>query len=352
MSRLRTFKAKPTFAKQLGLTITEVLVSTAVGVILLGGVMTIMSNNKAIFLSQESLSRLKENGRFARFMLQRDIRMAGFQGCNNSKTLTAKNQINSPNDAQTMIDANNIIGFRGLRSGWMPQIPGWVMQNIPTGTNVLAGTDVITIRKLNSEQVPLSKNMISQSIDVDVLNRANFAENDVLFITDCEEIDIFKATVGTTNVKIKHDSTGNRSSSFTKAYQTDAYVGRLETYTYYIRSSGRTNKTGRPINVLARQDIRGNEIVLIDGIDNMKITYGIDTLGDDVPDTFVTADVVQARNAWDKVLSVRFALLLNSIEEVGKPNQRYVFNGRAQIGSDRLLRRQWDVYVNLRNRSL
>lgn len=338
--------------KQRGLTLAEILVSLLVGSILTAGIVQIVVNNRATYLANESLSRLKENGRFARYVLKRDIRMAGFQGCNNTKALEPKNLVKNPTAAQSFLDTNVIFGYHGAASTWNPQIPNWISNHIPSGTQIVSDSDVITVRRLGNANNYLTASMINDTDNIIVSDRIPIKTQDILFITDCEETNIFQVSAGSTNTQITHHSADNISNALSKAYDTDAYIGRVNTATYYVRTSTRTNRTGQPINVLARQDINGNEEVLIEGIDNMKITYGLDTTGDRAPDTFVTADVVNAQNAWNQVVIVRISQLLNSIEEVGRPNQPYRFMGANLTANDRRLRRQWDMDIAIRNRNL
>lgn len=339
-------------SKQIGASLVEMMVGIAVGSILTAGLIQIVMNTRSSYQAQDSLTRLKENGRFARYIMQRDIRMAGFQGCNNTTSTAPKNLLKNPQTVQTF-EANNIVyGYRGSGNNWSPRVPRWLSSNIPRGTSIVPGSDILTVRKLSNANNYLTAVMSNDADVITVADKLQISPQDVLFITDCEETNIFRASNGSNNTTIQHTTTDNISSSLSKAFGTDAYVGRFTTTTYYVRTTTRTNRSGRPINVLARQDINGNEEVLIEGIDNMKIVYGIDTNRDGAPDTFVPADTVEARNAWSDVVSIRISQLLNSIEEVGKTNQRYTFQGVTTAASDRMLRRQWDTFITLRNRAL
>jgi len=64
-----------------GISVVEIMVSIAISLILLAGVMQIMFTNKQTYRVQEAFARLQENGRFAMDFLAKDIRMAGFIGC-------------------------------------------------------------------------------------------------------------------------------------------------------------------------------------------------------------------------------------------------------------------------------
>jgi type IV pilus assembly protein PilW len=66
------------FTRQSGLTLIELMVGLALGVLLLFGVGLLFSQNKQSYLQNEQLARLQEDARFAIDELSRDISMAGF----------------------------------------------------------------------------------------------------------------------------------------------------------------------------------------------------------------------------------------------------------------------------------
>lgn len=66
-----------------GFSLTELLVAMVIGLILLGGLVTLMVNSKKNYAVQDYSARLQENARFAMQFLSYDLRMAGFYGCSN-----------------------------------------------------------------------------------------------------------------------------------------------------------------------------------------------------------------------------------------------------------------------------
>ncbi|KAA9133131.1 prepilin-type N-terminal cleavage/methylation domain-containing protein [Marinihelvus fidelis] len=65
--------------RQNGLTLVELLVAMAVGIILVGSAVTMHLSGRAAYVDSERLSRMQENIRFASDYLIRDIRNAGFR---------------------------------------------------------------------------------------------------------------------------------------------------------------------------------------------------------------------------------------------------------------------------------
>jgi len=69
---------------QRGFSLTELLVAMVIGLVLLGGLVTLMVNSKKNYAVQDYSARLQENARFAMQFLSYELRMAGFFGCSNS----------------------------------------------------------------------------------------------------------------------------------------------------------------------------------------------------------------------------------------------------------------------------
>jgi len=67
-----------------GFSLTELLVAMVIGLLLLGGLVTLMVNSKKNYSQQDYSARLQENARFAMQFLTYDIRMAGYFGCSNN----------------------------------------------------------------------------------------------------------------------------------------------------------------------------------------------------------------------------------------------------------------------------
>lgn len=66
-----------------GFTLTELMVAMVIGLLLMGGLVTLMVNSKKNYAQQDYSARLQENARFAVQFLSYDIRMAGYYGCSN-----------------------------------------------------------------------------------------------------------------------------------------------------------------------------------------------------------------------------------------------------------------------------
>ena len=63
-----------------GFTLVELMVAMTLGLLIVLGVIQVMMSNQISYRTNDELSRIQENGRFALDLLANDIRMAGYQG--------------------------------------------------------------------------------------------------------------------------------------------------------------------------------------------------------------------------------------------------------------------------------
>jgi type IV pilus assembly protein PilW len=94
---------------------------------------------------------------------------------------------------------------------------------------------------------------------------------------------------------------------------------------------------------------------LVGGIQDMQITYGVNAANAFPPvvSQYMTATQVSDANAWEKVVSVRVTLLVQSPEDnVADAPQAYTFNGTPTTPTDRRLRHVFTTTINLRNQTI
>ena len=107
------------FKKQLGLSLIELMIAITLGLLMTAALIEFFVSNKQIYRTQESLSRVQENGRFAVHFIATDVRMAGYVTCfsetspagavagtnndgkNNSDSITVSTQTNDCSSASS-----------------------------------------------------------------------------------------------------------------------------------------------------------------------------------------------------------------------------------------------------------
>ncbi len=333
--------------RQAGLTLMEFMIGTALSLLILLSLAELFNNHRLTYLLQHGLSRIQENGRFAQYIISKNVRMAGYQGCDASGGVTP-NIIADPMPVNFDISTTgNIQGYNSNSSTWSPALPTAIEDSVVTGT------DVISISFMEGTPDLSTTKMAVATSNITVNGRANIEANDIVMVTDCEYADIFRATAVSDSTGISHSDSGNTTASLSQAYQANAIVGKLALETFYIKDSGRTNAQGNAIFSLFSIDIDGNESELAEGIEDMQITYGRDTDGDFVADTYETADAIDTANNWSQVKTIKISLLVNSVEEVALIPQNYYYNGVSNITpTDKKLRKHWDIFITVRNKQL
>lgn len=327
-------------AGQRGLSLVEMMVAMVIGLLLIGGVIQIFASNKQGYLTHEALSRIQENGRYAMEIMSRNVRMAGFTGCAALDTVEPNVIANNP-PAGGLRASTAVLGYEYDGSSWDPAYTG-----APSG--VVANTDLVTVNRGADCGAYLVGNMtaVNANIQINADNICNFQANDVIIISDCSSTDIFRASSvssdsGSGRVTIAHANNQNSSNRLSKPYGTDARIFKLSTYDYYVK----LNASNPPQPTLyVRED--GTESELVEGVEDMQISYGVDTTGDRAADSYVDADAV---TDWGDVASVRVALGLRSINDyVALTETSYSFNG-VNV-TNRHLRKAMSATIGVRNR--
>ncbi len=331
-----------------GLSLIELMVALVLSLVIGAAVLQMFLASKTTYRVQDAMARVQENGRFAVSFLASDIRMAGFMGCGNLNEITIS-VIANP----APIDAANPLG---------EVVGGTNNVGATNDWNAVAGTDVLSIRRASSAGVNLVGNMAADNANIQVANNdLGLVAGDTLFLSDCLSADIFRATnvsSGAGVTTIAHASNFNASNNLSKAYGADAELLAFESITYFIRDTGRKTASGDPINALMverkfanRSDASANPVELVDGVQDMQIEYGVATGANMIASDYLAANAVAD---WTKVVSVRFSLLLQSIDgnvvaSSGAAAQVLNFNGAA-VTADGRLRQVFGSSVAIRNR--
>lgn len=332
---------------QQGLTLVEVMVAMTIGLVLLGGVVTVMSSSQSTYRVNEAMARMQENARYAFQLLSRDIRMAGYRGCRGD-IVTITNVLNGKADFLWRFD-QPLEGYEATSAnGWDPTLPSEI--NVPlTGGNM--GRDIIVLRGVESNYAKVISHA-SESADLVVEGGGDIKTGNAVLVSNCQGAAIFKAT-GVSNVSgqkvITHaDNPGgsagsNALAALGKSFK-DGEVAQISTRSYYIRE----NPAGIPSLYRKRGSQPAEE--LVEGVENMQVEYGEDTNGDKTIDIYHKANAV---TNWENVVSVRIDLLVQSVDDkITSQPQTYTFDGEAVTPTDQRLRQTFSAVIALRNRAL
>jgi type IV pilus assembly protein PilW len=332
-----------------GMSLVELLVWVAVSLIIITVIGTVYVNTKQITRVNDTISRLQESGRFVIHLLDRDLRMANFRGCN-GMNVTPVNVLNST--AYPYQFSIGIIGYYGSGGVWSPSLDSSIGTLSPPP---LANTDVVTIRHIDGPGVPLTAKMANSSDDITVAPGSPLATGDVLLVADCSNAAIFNATgfnggsgvinhaAGTTVVP------GNTTANLSNAFNTDASVYRLVTRTYFIAPSVKKPGTNTLwANSVPAYDAQAQPEEMVEGVDNFALLFGEDLDGDRAANRYVRANAV---GTWNNVVSVKAQVLLATVRDnMATSPQPYTFNGVTTTPTDKKMRSALSSVITVRNR--
>lgn len=262
--------------QQRGVTLIELLITLAFGLVLILATMSVYMANNQTFRQVENLSRLNENARIAFELLGREFREAGATPCGNS---LISNILNNPSVV------NWGVGQRVITPYGKTQ----VMPTRAFGTGAaqrVNGTDALIVSSGNQDSglTVAVHNPVTASIELNKIG-PGFVPNEIVLACDFRFATIFQITNDPTNSKIlEHKQTasttsGNCTSVLFKAGQQvscasangESIVGasiiKISTVSWFVANNGRGGRS------LYR--IVGNNTPeeIVENVSNMQIEY-------------------------------------------------------------------------------
>lgn len=306
-----------------GFSLVEIMVALLISMLLMAGVLTIMSSSKRTYALQDELAKLQENARFVIEDVTFALRMAGFSGCSNLREENA---------------------FRGSSQSALPlRVAEKDTQYGYTLTTALykpVTSDSLTVNYYEKKlKLDLNRNGEPHDRDIEnervllagapsfALHRDNPikpAVNSQIKISDCGQAEDYVVTnVNTSNpnyseVKVRHKLSGvpyiNRQyrapiEVFATAKSTEYRVGVID-------KNEDNDVTDPQDGVALFKD--GN--FFIEGVQSLKIRYGLDKNGDKVADVYATD-----YDSGGTVVSVRISILMrtaNQRADIGDGNDK------------------------------
>lgn len=258
--------------RQRGFSLIEFMVAMVIGIVILTAVAEVMINTANTRNNLERTGRQIENGRFALQILQDDLMLAGYWGEAGVQATPAALPDMCPAD---VVGLQNAMGVAVQGSG---------TNCIPAG----AKGSSLAIRRASS--------CANGSVDCLAVDSTRF----YVQVPACVGASLGQVMVkqGTTNL------TGQ-----TRSCDTLAPIYRYISRVYYITAN----------NELARMEMGpGGTYVtsgpLVDGIQDLQFTYGLDTDGDAAVDTY---SIAPAGLEWADVIAVRISLVAHQVDLQG-----------------------------------
>lgn len=316
------------FVKQKGLTLIELMIALVLGLLLAAGALMMFMGNKETSIFQEQFARVQESGRFATDILMREIRPAGYWGCG-SQNPVVTNTLSVGTGIDDFDFSRGVYGYESKAdaSGWENNTDGGTPVSAVTAQAV-AGTDVLMIKTIQGSSCRVTKHTgasVSKTsggscacsrikcngpvaASMEFSEVCGLADDDVVMVSDCVDAAIFQLTNVSSSsgvTKVVHNTgtgtIGNCTKQLGKLYVGGSLM-KMYSYIFMIRN----NASGIPSLYRYKNGVAEE---LVEGVEDMQLSYGEDTTGVGAVDVYRTADQV---TDWDNVYSVRLDLLVRS----------------------------------------
>ena len=329
-----------------GFTLVELLIGMVLGLVILGGVLNLFTQNNQTYDFVQGQSRLQENARFALNELTRRARMIGYMGCFRFIELDGPNFVNTlnsgANDYYYQLDGGNL-ELHSVDVG----LPAKLSTDLAT-TSPAGGTDVLVIRGIDDGEFGVAGAMPNTSADIKLNGNSGTSSGDVMLISDCQKAAIFQVSTanyqnGTNETNLTHNTGGSVSPgnattplSNTIPFDEDATVYNFSTNVFYVGPASFTNADGDTPNSLYQKTGTDAPFELVSGITSFQVWAGEDISGDGVADRFVRPNEI---TNLDNVVVLDLKITADSIENILHSD-----------GTDRPIAREFTASVKLRNR--
>lgn len=307
---------------QRGVSLIEIMVSITIGLLLLAGMSSLYVNQSRTQTNLDRVARMIENGRYALQILADDLQVAGFYG-----------EYTPPVTAATLPDPCNVAVAGFNEDALAHHVQG--VNNATTASTpsclpaVVAGSDILVIRRLET-------NRVAHATLPSAGGTTRYMQTSLCAPSPGFAIGLNRADLGL----------------FQRDCASAADVRRLMVRIYFLSPD---NLSGDGIPTLKRAELGTSGSfateALVEGVQNMQVSYGRDSDGDGEIDLFDSCSACD-QSAWPQVVAVRLHLLTRNLE----PTSGYADNKSYRLGDvtvagggDGYKRHVYSEFVRLNN---
>ncbi|MCD6038674.1 MAG: hypothetical protein K0S27_74 [Gammaproteobacteria bacterium] len=275
-----------------GTTLIELMLALLISMLILSSLTAVYLATKKIIQTQEALTTILENSNIAIFLLNSDLKMAGYMGCAaQDKNLVIKNKM-----AWESINKNKIQPY--YTSDIKPDSEGF------------------TVYHADKENAFLLRAMLTSSL-LYSSDKPFFSEGDLLIITDCKMSELFFVN------KVIKENTGIQEiipeKPLSQLYGQGAKISRFDIHTYFIGKTPRYTAFNDPIYALYRLDQRSHKKELVEGVNNMKIDFT------EVKNNQVVERPSKEMNPESQIIGVSIMLTFVSLNAFRLQKNEYIY---------------------------
>jgi len=318
-------------------TLVELMVALTIGLLVAGVIATMFASNARTYAFTSSVGDLQDAGRVAFETLQRDLRAAGYRGCDSSGRA----------DAPALQWLARAAAADTAQRAAGTDAPAARGDAIPLRAWSGADADSLELLAPFGDAFALAQPMADPAAALRVADARGAAAGDLLLISDCSAAALFRATPAGAG-ELGHDLRANHAAALPRAFGSDALLTRMEWRRYFVAPYGAgadreralwRETSGHPPQLVARH------------VQALRVQLGIDTDGDGAPNRFVRPGEMQAAD-WPRLAAVQVGLLLRGAAARGGRAAVYVFDGQAVTPTDGRMYRVISATVPLWNRGM
>ena len=317
-----------------GLSLVELLVAMALGMLLSAGMVSLFLESRRQYFYDEQLSRLQENGRYAINLLSRELAMAGFFATVLDRETLATQPVSR--DCSDLNWALNPVAAVDMVNDHLPASAGMdtaqgVLLNCVDGQTVVALSDALIIKRV-AGQASLREGQVAGNLT---------PSSTLQWYLRVEE-----------GVAPRWEKLAAADLSALAWSGDSAGYWEAITKIFYIRDYSDAGNRADQLPTLCMEGLV-NDLMstrcLVEGVENLQIELGLDTDGDGTANRYAGAPLAEEVAL---AVSVRVSLLLRSTQSLaGYRDDKDYQVGPVSIAAprDAFLRRVFATTVQLRN---
>lgn len=344
--------------KQKGLSLIELMIAMLLGILIIASVTQVfLSSNNSNRLNFQ-LGLMQEAARIAVSSMSNDVRVAGYTGCNRETSI------------------GNALLQNSASHEWLTAeqpIQGLNLSDTRSKMDAQATSESLLIFKVSPDIVfSVTHHDTSTStltLDRNIGSTLSVGHATAITRQDCSQVALI-ALSSISGSTVTHTTSGggdfsncvNQLKGSFRCYDGSTPTGALSFNPGYLKPLESVSYFVKPDNglpTLFRKEA-GNPtaLAIVDGIEDIRIHYGLDTDNDGVANRYISAGDRSFRHAdWLQATSIRIHLLTRSETEIlpapapsPAPPRTYLFDGVQVAQSDRFLRKEYVMTMALRNR--
>lgn len=230
-----------------GITLIELMIALLMSSLILSGLTMIYLACDKNQKTQSALLTIQENSRISMQLFNEAFQTAGYIGC---AKLTDQFPVTNNLSIQ-FTAATKIKPYKDNEKK--------------------SGSDAISIMRANPVTTHLVQHM-TEYTQLILPPSIKGAEKEIWVISDCESVEIFRVQQ---ILNLENNQIFQPEKPLKKLYGIHAEVSQLENNAYYVAKTDRVDSLGFPVYALYKKDIYSKKSELIEGVNDMKITYEV-----------------------------------------------------------------------------